>query len=55
MLFQPFQAGLRPIEKVDQPHLLKTVFPQPNKPETVDLSRGGTLTGHERAAEIKPK
>ena len=47
MLFQQFQPGLRPVEKFDQPNLLKTVFPrgtqkkpnQPNQPETVDTNK----------------
>jgi len=47
MLFQLFQPGLRPVEKLDQPNQPKTVFPQqstkkikqPNQPETVDPER----------------
>ena len=27
-LFQPFQPSLGPVEKVDQPHQPKTIFPQ---------------------------
>jgi len=46
MLFQPFQSGLRLVEKVDQPNPPKTVSPQqntqkpnqPNQPETGDAN-----------------
>ena len=48
MLFQPFQPGLRPVEKVDKPtenelSAIEHAKPnQTNEAETVDLNRNVT-------------